>query len=812
MTDPTLRHDDTWNGPRSEGPGSVIGPYTLLRLIGEGGFGDVYEAQQSEPVQRRVALKLVKLGMDTREVIARFERERQSLAMMEHPHIAQVFDAGATAGGRPYFVMEYVDGVPITEFCAARALTVDALLGLFAQVCAAIQHAHTKGVIHRDLKPSNVLVGMHDGQAFTKVIDFGIAKATGGESRERTLATALHQVMGTPLYMSPEQAIGSPDIDTRTDIYSLGVILYELLTGTTPVERERLQAVSLADTQRLIRDSEPPRPSARILQNATTLTGSATFRPADPRKLARTIRGDLDWIVMKSLEKEPARRYQSAADFNEDIRRYLAGDAVLAVPPSLGYRTRKFIRRNKGAVIAASLIGLSLLAGIVAFAWQAHLAQKRADDLAQVTAFDASIFAQIDAAKAGQRLAADVRQKFAADLRRQGLSRAELDRRLAAFDADWTHVNATDAARDVIDESVLRPAAASIDRRFARQPLLAAQLQQSLASRYSDMGMFDAALPLEMAALVTRRRLLGENSLETAKSEFAVGTILLQNGELTRAEPFLLRALKTARARLGEDSEDTLAVVGNLALVYSRQGDLARAEPYYRQVLEGRRRVLGQYHPDTLLASQNLGSLLREEGKFDQAEPFLREAAAAQEKVSGPDADNTLYALGNLALLDLARGQYAGAEKQIGIVLDRSRRVHGEDHPTTLLASIIMGSALERQGKHQQTQRLLAGIAPVADNALVGGNGFWNGMLHWHLGRARTALGDYAQAETDLLKACELLAVPHVVEEPNDLRECTRSLVALYAAWDKAEPGKGYGAKAAQWQAKLDALKTAATK
>ncbi|MBS0194116.1 MAG: serine/threonine protein kinase [Proteobacteria bacterium] len=807
MSDPTIRDDDTWEGPRSEATGAVIGPYTLLRLIGEGGFGDVWEAEQSEPVKRRVALKILKLGMDTREVIARFALERQALAMMEHPHIAQVFDAGATSAGRPYFVMEFVDGVPISDYCASAKLPVDAVLQLFAQVCAAVQHAHTKGVIHRDLKPGNMLVGSHDGAPFAKVIDFGIAKATSSDGDERTSATRMHQVIGTPLYMSPEQAIGSLDIDTRTDVYSLGVILYELLTGTTPVEREKLASVSLEDTQRLIRDFEPPRPSARVLQNATTLTGSATFRPADPHKLARTIRGDLDWIVMKALEKEPARRYQSAADFAEDIRRYLAGEAVSAVPPSLRYRARKFVRRNKMAVIAASLVTVSLLAGIVAFAWQARIAQKRASELAQVVAFESAMFEQIDPALAGQRLSEDVRGKFADALRKSGVPTADQAARLQRFAADWDLVNATDAAREVIDQNVLQPAAASIDAKFGKQPLVAAQLHESLVGRYSEMGMPNAAISQEEKVLAIRRKLLGADADDTLESEYGMGVLLQQQGRFAPAAAHYEKVLAVLHRRGRDDTQGALSVLGNLALVYSDLGRYEQAEPLYLKVIEGRQRLLGKDHPDTLLALQNMGALLREQGKFEQAEGYIRQAAAALDRAD-PNSESALYAHGNLALLAVARGRLADAEREITDVRERARRSLGEYHPTTLLATILMGSILERRGKHDQAERLLAGIEPAASKTLTGDNAFWYGMLREHLGQARAGLGRFAEAEADLLAAHALLATPHVAQEPNDLRECTQSLIDLYTVWDKAEPGKGYAAKAAQWREKLKTLDT----
>ncbi|MBS0457489.1 MAG: tetratricopeptide repeat protein, partial [Proteobacteria bacterium] len=638
---------------------------------------------------------------------------------------------------------------------------------------------------------------------FAKVIDFGIAKATAGEERERTLATRIHQVMGTPLYMSPEQAIGSLDIDIRTDVYSLGVILYELLTGTTPVEREKLASISIADTQRLICQSDPPKPSARVLSNATTLTGSASFRPTDPRKLARTIRGDLDWIVMKALEKEPERRYQSAAEFAEDLRRYLSGEEVMAVPPSLAYRTSKFVRRNKTVVAAGALIGLSLIAGIVAFAWQARIAQKRADDLTQVTAFEAEMFEQIDPANAGEKLAADLRIKFAQSLHKQGLPDEAITQRLQRFDADFKQINATDAARDVIDQNVLRPAAASIENKFGKQPLIAAQLRQSLAKRYLDMGMYDAALPLQLAALETFRRLKGEDAAATAIARFNVGTILQQKGDWAKAEKYYLGALATAR-KLGElDSQEALSAMGNLGVMYADQGRFALAEPYYRQVLEARQRLFGNDAPDTLLALQNMGSLLRTEGKYVQAEPYLREAAAAQERVSGPTADSTLYALGNIALLEQARGRHDLAEKQIAEVLARARRAYGETYPTTLLATIILGDILEDQGKHAQAERLLAGIDAPARQTFNGDNAYWRGMLLCHLGKARGAQGNYAPAEANLLEGRQLLTIPHAAQEVGDLHECTQALVDLYSAWDKAEPGKGHAAKAVEWKARL---------
>ena len=342
------------NAPAEE-LGRVIGPYKLLQQLGEGGMGTVFMAEQTQPVQRKVALKIIKPGMDSRQVIARFEAERQALALMDHPNIAKVLDAGTTETGRPYFVMELVKGVPITRYCDEHRLTPKQRLELFVPVCQAVQHAHQKGIIHRDLKPSNVLVALYDDKPVPKVIDFGIAKATGQQLTERTLYTDFGQVVGTLEYMSPEQAeLNQLDIDTRSDIYSLGVLLYELLTGTTPLERKRLKAAALLEMLRLIREEEPPKPSTR-LSTTDELPSVAANRGQEPKQLSGLVRGELDWIVMKCLEKDRNRRYETANGFAQDIQRYLADEPVQACPPSAAYRLRKFVRRNKGPVLAAVL-------------------------------------------------------------------------------------------------------------------------------------------------------------------------------------------------------------------------------------------------------------------------------------------------------------------------------------------------------------------------------------------------------------------------------------------------------------------------
>ena len=404
------KQDATRDQRIAERPGTVIGPYKLLQQIGEGGMGVVWMAEQTQPVQRKVALKVIKPGMDSRQVIARFEAERQALAMMDHVNIARVFDGGTTNvarslrerspsvaseeglgsrsepatlsdPGRPYFVMELVHGLPITKYCDDNRLTPRERLELFVPVCQAIQHAHQKGIIHRDIKPSNVMITLYDGKPVPKVIDFGVAKATEQQLTERTLFTQYGTMVGTLEYMSPEQAeMSALGVDTRSDIYSLGVLLYELLTGSTPLTHKRMKEAAYAEILRMIKEEEPPKPSTRLSDSGEALASISANRHTEPAKLTKLMRGELDWIVMKTLEKDRNRRYETAKDFAADMQRYLSDEPVQACPPSAGYRLRKFVRRNRGAVLAATIVIVALLAGAAVSAWQAVRATQAGRD------------------------------------------------------------------------------------------------------------------------------------------------------------------------------------------------------------------------------------------------------------------------------------------------------------------------------------------------------------------------------------------------------------------------------------------------
>jgi eukaryotic-like serine/threonine-protein kinase len=575
MSDEQSTSDQPVNGLNStvtrdvpaERVGSIIGRYKLLQQIGEGGFGAVYMAEQEKPVRRLVALKIIKPGMDTSQVIARFESERQALALMDHPNIARVLDAGATASGHPYFVMELVKGVPITDFCDKNHLAPEARLKLFLDVCHAIQHAHHKGIIHRDIKPSNVMVTLHDGVPVVKVIDFGVAKATVQKLTERTLFTAYGQMIGTPAYMSPEQAeMSGLDIDTRSDVYSLGVLLYELLTGTTPLDAKRLRQAGYAEVQRLIREEEAPRPSTRLSSLGDTATVIAGNRGLDIKRLAQVLAGDLDWVVMKALEKDRDRRYATPGAFAEDIERYLRDDLVLARPPSSAYRLKKLVQRNRVAVLTAAAVVLALLAGTAVSTWQA-LRATRAEQNALVAA-DAEKEAKEDA------LSREAETKAVLDfVENRVFAAARPEGQEGGLGRDVTLRRAVEAAVPFLDES------------FRSQPTIEARLHMTLGTSFSYLGNAKVAAEQYEKALALYSKHRGPDDPSTLTSMHNVALSYRDLGRYGEAVKLLEETLALMKTKLGPDHPSTISSVHNVALSYRDLGRYGEAVKLLEETL-----------------------------------------------------------------------------------------------------------------------------------------------------------------------------------------------------------------------------------
>jgi eukaryotic-like serine/threonine-protein kinase len=836
-TNPTL-DKPTADGPAQaslshvrEPPGTRIGPYRIVQNIGEGGFGSVYMAQQEHPVQRVVALKIIKLGMDTRQVVARFEQERQALAVMDHPNIARVFDAGATETGRPYFVMELVKGDPIVEYCDKNSLSIADRLDLFAQVCAAVQHAHSKGIIHRDLKPSNVLVAMQDGKPSPKVIDFGIAKATTSRLTERTLFTEHRQLIGTPEYMSPEQAEGSMDLDTRTDVYSLGVLLYELLTGTTPFSGTDLRSAAYAEIQRIIREVDPPAPSTRLSRNAETIVQVAARRHTEPRKLSTTIRGELDWIVMKAMEKDRQRRYSTADALALDIRRYLTGEAVTAAPPGAAYRLRKFVTRHRGAVVAAGCVATALVLGIVG------------TTLGLMEARSQRASARDEAARATQ----------AETVAQSRLAEAEatvgfLDEMLAAADP-------TAQGKDVSVRKVLDGASETVGARFADRPLVAARLHGTIGRTYYGLGVFDQGETHLREQLRIRTAQLGADHEDTCRATNDLGLLLIKHGKYADAETLLKEAAAKHERLFGRRHATTLQSMDGLATLYVEQGRADESEPLLRESIEIRKASGAGESWESLATMNALATLLADRGKFDESEtlfesaltaadklgkkehPFTLEIrgnfawmqywAGSQEKgtdperaarriarartlgeetleakrrVLGEEHETTLATMSNLSSVYVDLGMLSEAEALRRKDLEISERVLGPDHPDTLVSIANIGALLRRQGKYDEAivflERSIKGTRK-AFPADYEGLGFTLGWYGSSLGK----LGRHAEAEQALLEARSIITKKMGEEHPI-AGQMARDLAAVYESWDKAEPGKGHAAKAAEWMTK----------
>ena len=645
------------------GESQTIGPYRLVHRLGVGGMGQVWLAEQTEPVRRRVALKLIKAGMYDAAVLQRFQAERQSLAIMDHPAIAKVFDAGTTPTGQPYLAMEYVDGLPITDYCDRKKLGIRERLRLFLQVCKGVQHAHQKAIIHRDLKPSNILVAEVDGKPVPRIIDFGLAKATATAIPGETLFTQVGAFLGTPGYMSPEQVDPElHDVDTRTDVYSLGVVLYELLTGFLPFDTTQWKKQRLEEVLRQLREEDPQRPSTKVSVNRDTSTAHAEARGTEPGELVSLLKGDLDWITLKALEKDRERRYGTPSALAADVANYLENRPVVARPANALYRLQKYVRRHALGVAVGSGVAVLLVAFAVMQTTELRRITRERDRADRITEFMTSMFKVSDPNEARGN---------------------------------------TITAREVLDK-----ASANISSGMARDPELGAKMMAVMGQVYGNLGLYTRAEALLRQGLDVRRQVLGPEDPNTLKSMSSVAEILLREARYPEAEKLARQALEAQRRLLGPEDPDTLTSMGDLANILLLEGRYPEAEKLQRETLDAKRRVLGPEHPDTLKSMYDLANIFRWEGRYPEAEKLVRETLDTQRRVLGPEHPDTLRSMSALTNILRPEGHFPEAEKLERETLDIQRRVLGPEHPSTLMSMSFLGEILLQEGQLPEAERV----------------------------------------------------------------------------------------------------------
>jgi eukaryotic-like serine/threonine-protein kinase len=708
--------------PITEKPGDKIGHYKLLQQIGEGGCGVVYMAEQEEPVRRRVALKVIKLGMDTKSVIARFEAERQALALMDHPNIAKVLDAGSTDTGRPYFVMELVRGIKVTDFCDENNVSTEGRLKLFIQVCQAIQHAHQKGIIHRDIKPSNILVTVNDGVPVPKVIDFGIAKATAGRLTDKTLFTAFEQFIGTPAYMSPEQAVmTSLDIDTRSDIYSLGVLLYELLTGKTPFDANELFLAGLDAMRHIIREKEPQKPSTRL---STMLDAErmviASHRQTDPPKLLYLVRGDLDWIVMKSLEKDRGRRYETANDLTADIQRHLSNEPVNACPPSSFYRLQKAIRRNKGVFAAGATILIVLLTGVVVSTSQAIRATR------------------------AEREQTRLRQQAQAD-EKKAKTEAIKSEQTAKFLKNMLRGAGPSVARGrdaTLLREILDKAAGRVDVELKDQPEARGDLQITLGNAYGEIGDLPRALTNYQRATDSYRVAFGDNNVKLAFALGYLGQSQSFLNDIPAGQASARLGLEMAR-RCG-DPETLAACLANVSRSFNYYGmGSTQGVPYIREAIALRQKLSND--PVALADCMEFLACCLDDD--EESESMVRQALVLHRQALGADHPKVIGDELVLGEKLLARRQLVEAETVLRETVSLSQTINDPNDPYQSISLRYLAETLILQGKQDEAESIARQTVDKFPS---------NAECHEQLGRLEITWGKWELAAEQLTLAVKL--------------------------------------------------------